>query len=76
MIMNKKTFRDLPIGETFNLGVHKLKVKETEKPCKDCYILKTPMPACDEFCEEGYIPECVGACREDKKMVVFVEVEE
>lgn len=75
-MITKKSFRDLSVGETFNLGVHKLKVKETEKPCKDCYILKTPMPACDEFCEEGYIPECVGAYREDKKMVVFVEVEE
>lgn len=74
--MNKRTFRDLSVGETFNLDAHKLKVKETEKPCKDCYILKAPMPACNEFCEEGYIPECVGAYREDKKMVVFVEVEE
>ena len=74
-IMNKRTFRDLSVGETFNIGAYKLKVEETEKPCKNCFMLRPLLPMCDEFCQEGYISECVGHNRKDKKNVMFIEVE-
>ena len=76
-MITKKSFRDLSVGETFNLGVHKLKVKETEKPCKDCYMLESFwIDFCEDLCNTDFIPECIGHKRKDKKTVVFVKVEE
>ena len=68
--MTDKEFLNLPIDSTFVLGNRTLKVVESDK-CDYCYIGGD----CDMFCERLMIPECKGKIREDKKDVIFVEVE-
>lgn len=68
--MAKMAKKEFKIGETFQCGLIKLKVVESDVFCDDCY-----------FRETGCInlKNILGLCsldREDKTNVIFVEVEE
>lgn len=80
--MTKEDFKNLGIGETFNIGVHKFKVYEKKKEykfcdCENCSLYKGLKDFnCWEGVEYGIIPECLPTSRKDKKSVIFIEVED
>lgn len=71
--MTKDEFKNLDIGETFQLGYHKLRVEETSSSCKNCYM--NEIGSCDKFYDYGLIPECIDRDRKDEKAVIFREIE-
>ena len=74
--MNKKDFKNLTVGETFQLGCRKFTVIEADTPtvCKGCFF--DNWKYCGKMVSENFIPECYYEYRKDKKSVIFVEAEE
>lgn len=71
--MAKKEFK---VGEVFQCGLVKLKVKETKKPtsCEGYFFFGENFPDCDDYMET-----LVGKCdrrRQDRTGVIFVKVED
>lgn len=69
-------FKNLEIGNTFELGGIKIRVVENKNknnPCGRCYFDSSQFD-CYTLCDSDIIPECNGVCRTDKKDVIFEEV--
>ena len=67
---------EFKVGETFQLGLIKLRAKKTGKgvnPCRRCFISELTSD-CRVF--KHVIGECIGLKREDRIDVIFVKVEE
>lgn len=67
--------KEFQIGEVFQCGLVKLKVKEAisnKYNCEECFF--------DGFCNNSInnkiIGDCIGEFREDGKNIIFIESEE
>lgn len=69
--MKKKEFA---VGETFQFGLKKLKVKVTTPSLKCMYCYFTE--ACKDTDPTDVVGECEANKRSDRMEVIFVEVEE
>lgn len=68
-------FKNLEVGEKFNIGNKNLKLIEAIKcSCEGC-IFQNNISACETFQKKGLIPECSFDEREDGKNIIFKEVE-
>lgn len=70
--MTDKEFENLEVGKRFTFGARKFEVVEKDNNgCDDCCFFGMD---CEYLV--GGIPECIAEKREDKKGVVFIEVED
>lgn len=75
--MELKEFRNLKVGEKFNLGYKRFEVKRgdgTRKDCKLCYF-KNNQQFCNKLTDANMLPCCFDCDRQDEEYVYFVEVE-
>lgn len=78
--MTKEEFQSLKIGEIFNLGYRKFKVKkdnenvnENGNSCKKCYFNQS-YTDCAALREENMLPKCFKQIRLDHNSIYFEEV--
>ena len=76
--MTKEEFKNLEVGETFQLGCRKFTVMEVEDGCDGCFFDGDCYFGClgYELQENYMLPECSNFNRKDRKNVIFVEVED
>lgn len=74
--LKEKEFKNLEIGEKFNIGNKNLKLIESVKYSCDGCIFQNNISACETFQKKGLIPECSFDEREDGKNIIFKEVED
>lgn len=74
--LKEKEFKNLEIGEKFNIGNKNLKLIESVKYSCDGCIFQNNISACETFQKKGLIPECNPDGREDGKNIIFKEVED
>ena len=69
-------FKNLEVGEKFSIGNKNLKLIESVKYSCDGCIFQNNISACETFQKKGLIPECNPDEREDRKNIIFKEVED
>ncbi|WP_294064570.1 hypothetical protein [uncultured Fusobacterium sp.] len=76
--MTREEFRNLEVGETFQLGCKKFTVIENDEDimCEGCFFDEEVYSHCGQMAKYNFIPECCEENRKDEKNVIFVEVED
>lgn len=76
--MTKEEFKNLKVGEKFNIGYRSFEVKKgngSSKDCLKCYFNAPQISSCSQLIEEDILPYCVADNRQDEEYVYFEEIE-
>ncbi len=77
MRMTDKEFKNLGVGEKFNIGYRRFEVKKgdgSSKDCKTCYF-SSSLNSCACLRAEYMLPHCKKFLRKDGIDIIFIEVE-